>query len=177
MTKRGIILPATILAPALAVLVSGAARASDIPLDTGLWEMQVTTTIAGITIPPAMQEKMKKLGVNPPGGTPTSSTRQMCVTDETLARFGEPNQGGKCRQENVQRSAKGLSFDLVCESPQNNGHGHVDVVFDDRTHVHGTVKMSGVRTDSSGNTIPLSVDATQTGHWVSTDCGSVKPMN
>ena len=176
MTKRHTLIAAALAALLSGVALSGMALAADIPVNTGLWEMQVSTSFAGIQISPEMQEKLKKMGVNPPG-MPTSSTQQMCVTEQTLARFGEPNQGGKCRQENIQRSARGLSFDLVCENPQNNARGHVDVVFDDRTHVHGTVKMSGTHGTSGGQSIPFSVDATQTGHWLSNDCGGVKPVN
>lgn len=170
MTKRTILIGAT-----LAALCAGTARAADVPVNTGLWEMQMTMSMGGIQISPEMQDKLKKMGVNPPG-MPTSSTRQMCVTEQTLARFGAPDQGGKCHQENVQRSAKGMSFDLVCENPQTNAHGHVDVLFDDRTHVHGAVRMSGTHTMGGGQSVPFSVDATQTGHWLSNDCGAVKPL-
>jgi hypothetical protein len=172
MTKRH-----QIAGTALTLLLCGAAVAADVPLNTGLWEMQMTVSMAGIQIPPEAIAKMKAMGMNPPGQASTQ-TRQMCVTEQTLAKFGDmSNANDKCRQENAQKSARGMSFDIVCTSPQNNGRGHVDIVFDDRTHAHGSFHMSGTHATSSGQSIPVDLDGTQTGRWLSNDCGAVKPMN
>ncbi|HEV2677057.1 MAG TPA: DUF3617 family protein [Aliidongia sp.] len=161
---------------AIALALAAPARAADVPVDTGLWEMQMTMSMGGIQIPAETLEKLKKMGVSPPG-QPTTTTSQSCVTQQTLDKFGAmPNQNGRCHQENLQRTDRSMSFDMVCDSPQNNAKGHVTVQFDDRTHVHGTVKMAGTHTDGSGKTMPFSVDATQSGHWLSRECGAVQPM-
>ena len=162
---------------AFAALALGPAKAADAPVDIGLWEVQVTTSLAGIQITAEMTEKLKKLGLKLPDSL-AAHTRQVCVTEQTLARFGDlPNQHGKCRQQNMQRSARGLSFDVACESGPNSAAGHVDVVFDDRMHVHGSATMSGSHGDGSGKTMPLSGNATLTGRWLSNSCSSAQPID
>jgi hypothetical protein len=164
MTTRHLIVGTTL------ALLCGAAVAADVPLDTGLWEMQVTMSIGGIQIPPEALAKLKAMGINPPGQASTH-TQQICVTAQTLSKFGDMS------NQNDKKSSRGMSFDIVCTGPQNNGRGHVDIAFDDRTHAHGSFHMNGTHTDSHGQSMPVAVDGTQTGRWLSTDCGGVKPMN
>lgn len=154
--------------------VSAFAQAAPPPIKMGLWESSVTTTMGGITIPPDVAAKMQAMGRPVPGGPHTTVTQSCMTPDQWDKAMADMNKQGdsKCTLTNKSMDAHHLSFDQSCTSSHGGTFsGHFDMQFDNDEHSHGTMNMKG--TSSGGQ--PISIDATLTSHFVSADCGEVKP--
>jgi len=145
------------------------------PVDLGLWQVQSATTLESaipIQLPPAQAEELRRMGIPVPG-QPTRRTDQSCLTERSFDRLGEPDHGRACHRENVQLTSGGLSAEVVCDGDGTKGRGHLDLVFDDPTHFHGTLNLKG-RSKSAPGISGLNVS--MSGRWLGAQCGSVKPL-
>lgn len=160
----------------VAVILAGTARAASPPVRLGLWEVQTNTTMESdlpFQIPPAQAEQLKRMGIPVPG-SPVKRTDQSCVNEQSFDRLGEPDRKNRaCHRENVQLSSQGLGADIICDRDGANGHGRIDLVFDDTSHFHGTMEIKGHSSSAPGVN---GVNITMEGHWLGAECGKAKPL-
>ena len=167
------------------LLVFSAARAQTRPLP-GLWEETMTTKSDNAQADAAMAQMREKLAAMPPeqrkaieqmmaahgmgaGGAPNAF--RVCLTKEQVDREFVPDANdGHCSHHAVERSGGVTKFTFTCEG---------------RTQVSG----QGVFTISDPKSFSVSSDADMVmqgkpshmhsdlvGHYVSSDCGDVKPV-
>jgi hypothetical protein len=166
------------------------ARAQSSPMKPGLWETQASSTSqmqmppeveAKIAAMPAAQQAQMRsmMGGMGGGGTPVSTTRQVCIAPQTtvdsMLNRAQQSQGMSCTVSNKTQTATGVSFDINCTGQTGSGKGHTDVRLVDDDHVSSTSHMT-VTASSQGHTMNTTVDVTTTAKFVSADCGDVKPF-
>ena len=146
------------------------------PVKMGLWETSVTSQINGLQLPPDVIAKLKAMGRTPPGGTHTMVS-QGCLTPEEwqkqMADMNRPTDSD-CKITNRQVTPRKVSFDVSCKSESGattNGHWEMHVV--DNKHGQGSAHMTSSTPGPSGQN--LDMDMNFASHFVSADCGSVKP--
>lgn len=167
---------------AVIALAPLACRAADeiTPLNvkTGLWETTFTTQMNGIPgvsddilakMPPEQRARMEAAIKGASGPRTTRS----CVTPDTMKKgmaFGESS-NSSCKRTLVSSSPTSATFHVECSNGRmtNVGDGHVQTTGSDT--VKGDVVMK--TTMPGGRTTTTNV--TFTGHWLGSDCGSVKP--
>jgi len=156
-----------LLSLAALALSAAVAQISDIPpVKMGLWQTEVTTTMAGMENMP-MAHAMGN----------HSSTTQSCMTPETwksdLQKLNDSQHKSDCNVTNMHLDTHGMTFDETCTTP-NGGNStiHFEAQFDGNDHMHGTAKMQ-----MSGKGMPqgMTMNMTMTSHYVGADCGDVKP--
>jgi len=164
---------------AFCCLAGAAVRAQDLPatppVKMGLWESSITSNIGGITIPPEVAAKLQAMGRQVPGGPHTTVT-QSCMTKEEWAKSIEKMNNSKetqCTYTNKSFTSSKFSFDMSCTSERGSVFtGHFEMLVDDPEHTHGSAHMKG---EGGPNGQPMTIDTTLSSHYVSGDCGDVKP--
>jgi hypothetical protein len=165
---------------ALCCLPGAVARAQDIPatppVKMGLWESTIVSNIGGITIPPDVAARLQAMGRQVPGGPHTVVTQSCMTKDEWAKAFEKMNNGNsesKCTYTNRTITAQKISFDMSCTSERGGVFsGHFEMLIDDDEHSHGTAHMKG---EGGQRAQPMTIDTTMTSHYLSADCGEVKP--
>jgi hypothetical protein len=179
------------LSIAFALATSAAAHAQTMtstPVKAGLWETTITTTMqmqlppevqAQLDAMPAQQQAMMKARMpGGMGGAPAVTTTHSCSTGQSVQDLMNQAQqkGSQCKLTNQTQTASGMSFDISCTMPQGAANGHSSFTMADSNHVSGTthltMQMSGGR--SSGPT-SMTMDSAVSAHYLSSDCGAVKP--
>lgn len=129
------------------------------PIKMGLWHEEVTTVISGID------------GITP---TPHKDVEQFCISPESWKHGLQANSRGAqtCTMSNLQQDAHHVSYDDSCGSQPNGLVFHMDILIDDDQHMHGTAvaKMS-----VPGSSQQATWNSTLTDHFLSPDCGDIKP--
>jgi hypothetical protein len=139
---------------ALAVFVSAHAQA---PIKAGLWE-ETSTVARG-------------------GGAPRTVTTQNCLTQQALdeSRFdrviAKVRNNKSCELRNLKQDARSASSEWTCKSAHVDMHGKGELVFDDADHFHMSSEEH-TRIDGRSMDTTLSVQS----HWISPQCGDVKPL-
>jgi len=159
----------TIVAGIAMLAVSSAFAANTKP---GLWESTVQMTFGqgGPQIPPEQLEKMKQMGIQPPG---SPHTYQYCVTPEMAARDTPPSsmrQQDQCKSQNINKSGNTVTMDVVCDGAMK-GTGHIKVTYDSNASYSSAMDFSG--TSKEGR--PIEMHNKVSAKWLGDDCGSVKP--
>jgi len=145
------------------------------PVKMGLWESSVTMTMGGFQIPPDVAAKMQAMGRPVPGAAHTTVTQSCLTADQWTKTWANLNKRGdmECKVSNLTQGSQKLSFDTSCTSQQGGVFtGHFEMFFDDDEHSHGTMHMKG---ESGSGGQPIVMDMKMTSHFVSADCGEVKP--
>jgi hypothetical protein len=120
-----------------------------------------------------MESMMAQRGVSmgPAGGsgTPGISVRT-CLSKEQAER-GEPPEDDKqqCKRETFTRTGSTIKFKVVCSNPPSTGEGEFTMTSDKA--YSGKITMS-----SQVNGNPTSMEMQQTGKWLGSDCGKLKPV-
>ena len=148
------------------------------PIKMGLWADTATVTTT-THLPPEVAAK-----INAPGGVMTLPPRvintNICHTAADWTRsIAGANQAKNCTMTNKVVTAKGMSMDMTCTVPnQGTSTGHIDAVFDSPEQVHSTVHMAftGAPKAQNGAGMSTTVDIKSESHYVSADCGDVKPL-
>lgn len=118
-----------------------------------------------------MEKMMAQQGVNMQPGAPGGgmSTR-ICITREMAARNEAPAQTqGDCKRESMQKSGNTTKFKFTCSKPPSTGEGEVTM----NSPESYTMKMK-MTSQAKGKPEQMTMDAQ--GKFVSSDCGSVKPI-
>jgi len=117
-----------------------------------------------------MQDMMSKQGVNMAPGAGGGMAVRICVTKEMAARNEAPaSQKGDCKQEQLQRSGNTTKFKYTCTNPPSTGEGTVTM------HNPESYSMK-MTTTSQRKGKPEQMNMEAQGKFVSSDCGSVKPI-
>lgn len=170
----------------LAALLAAGSQAvlAQTKLQAGLWEHTMQMKSGSGQMEGAMAKMQAQLAAMPPaqrqqveammarngaamGSAP--NTVRLCLSKENAER-GEPPQGdGRCKQEVLQRSGSTIKFRFSCSgNPPSTGEGEYQV--------SGPTAFSGhsvINTVVQGK--PERMEMTQTGKWLSADCGSLQP--
>ena len=132
------------------------AQLSDIPIKAGLWETQVSVNhgspIAGRSC----------------FSTGTTLGDYLTATNKAVA-------GTQCSVSNKAQTAHGIAYDTACNSPSMSSKGHIDFQLPDAEHVNGTSHTTVAGT-AQGSPVNMAIDKTFNAKFVSSDCGSVKPV-
>lgn len=160
----------------LAVIAIAAAPISAIASHgkAGLWS--VTTQIGGMSqqmpqLTPEQMQQMQAMGVHMPPMRSHGMTTQYCMTEAQVNSDAPPPSVQKhCKVINMKTTGNTMDADIVC-SGEMQGHGHMTVTYSNAEHYAGRVAFSE-QVEGHTTNMTNSFD----GHWVSSDCGSVKPM-
>lgn len=175
---------------ATALLLPGAvglSHAQAQKMRPGLWEHGVVMKSQSGQMEAAMEQMQKSMASMTPaqrkqmedmlaqqgvamgaGGT----TVKVCVTPQQADLDAIPVQEG-CTQKVQRTSPNSMAMTFSCKGGdgQAPSSGEGTVTFSGPTAYTGHVK---VKTQSQGK--PEQIDMTQTGKWLSADCGAIKPM-
>ena len=142
---------------AFAALAFIASAHAQTPIKAGLWEE--TSTVAR-------------------GGTaPRTVTIQNCLSqeeldanqfDRVLARI---KNNKSCQVQNLRHDARGASSEWTCKGTNLDLHGKGELVFDDATQFH---MSSEEHSNITGRTMDTNLSVQS--HWISAQCGDVKPL-
>lgn len=118
-----------------------------------------------------MEKMMAQQGVNmSPGAAGGGMAVRVCITKEMAARNETPAQTqGDCKQEQMQKSGNTTKFKFTCTKPPSSGEGEVTM----NSPESYTMKMK-MTSQAKGKPEQMTMDAQ--GKFVSSDCGSVKPI-
>lgn len=138
----------------------------------GLWNVTVTTNMAGMgmpdmsKLPPEAQAAMRAHGVTMNGNT---INVQHCMTQTEVEASGPPPMRSmkECAMSNMKMGGNSFSADMTCHG-QMNGTGHVDVTYDSPEHYVGKSTISATMEGHS-----MSSTTSFEGRWVSADCKGV----
>ncbi|MDP2417117.1 MAG: DUF3617 domain-containing protein [Hydrogenophaga sp.] len=150
----------------------------------GLWEHSSTVHAHGGQMSQQMAEMKKQMAGLPPeqrkameqmmglsvaSDGPTISVKH-CITPEEAAKAWLPSHDEECKYTITQRTASSVKAKFVCsDEGKSSGEGVV--------HFKGDNAYSGkfnVNTLVDGK--PERMEMTQTGKWLSAQCGNVKPV-
>ena len=126
------------------------------------------------SMPPEQRKQMEKMmaqqGVGMSPGAGGGMATRICITKEMAARNETPAQTqGDCKQEQLQKSGNTTKFKFTCTKPPSSGEGEVTM----NSPESYTMKMK-MSQDVKGKPEQMTMDAQ--GKFVSSDCGSVKPI-
>jgi hypothetical protein len=171
----------------IAVAGAVASAQTQIPIKTGLWESNYTSSVSGIQMPPDLQARLAQM---PPeqqerikkmmGGAPNTTVVRSCVTKEEFEKWNnslvqQKDKESDCSNTTVSQTAQSRVIDVNCSSSRGKTTGRVEMYFDSDEKGHGTVHM--VRTETEGQQAgrPVSIDMKFDSHFVGSDCGDIKP--
>ncbi len=173
------------------VLAAGSANASAQTIKPGLWE--IATQIAGgsgemasamaqaqkqlESMPPEqrkmMQDMMAKQGVQMGASSGGGMTVKICMTQEMVDRNEVSARQGAhqndCTHTSSPRVGNTMNFSFVCATPPSSGEGQV-------TFTSSEAYSMKMTTASTVRGKPEKMEMQNTGRWLGTDCGTVKPL-
>jgi hypothetical protein len=154
-------------------------------LQPGLWEHTMLMKSGSGQMEGAMAKMQSQLASMPPeqrkmiesrmaqsgasmGAKP--NTVQVCLSKERAERGDTPQGDSRCKQEVLQRSGGTMKFRFTCAgNPPSSGEGEYTITGPNAYSGH-----SVINTVVDGR--PERMEMTQSGKWLSADCGSLKPM-
>ena len=116
-----------------------------------------------------MQDMLAKQGVGMTTNGPAGVSMRICLTQEMLDRNEIAPQQGDCKSSYGARTGNSMKISFVCAKPPSTGEVQISFV-SPQAYTSKTV----VTTVSNGKNERISIDGR--GQWLSTDCGSIKPM-
>ena len=152
----------------LALCVLAWAQSSRKP---GLWEITSNMSWQKSPFPPGMESMAQSHF----GGGPHTS--QICLTQEQIDKYGAPppqTSQRDCQFTNIQKSAHGMSAEMVCTGAMN-GKGTMEATWTDDSHTTSKVHFSGTMS-MGANSRPVEWTVESTSVFKGSDCGSVKPF-
>lgn len=165
----------TVLVIVCAAAAAGA-QSSAPPIKMGLWETTVTSQMSGFQLPPDVVAKLKAMGRPVPGGPHTMVTQGCLTREEWQKDLEDMNRSSRndCVFTHNQMESKKFSFDMSCKTQQGmttTGHWEMQVIDDE--HGHGSGHMQSDAAGPNGHSFAMSM--TMDSHYLSADCGDVKP--
>ena len=154
-------------------------------IEPGLWEISIALKSQSGKAEAAMKQAQAYISMLPPDQRKAveetmaaqnirlgdkSSTVQACISKEDAARGEVPQQAGDCTQQVLERSASSMKLKFNCTtSPPASGEAVVNFQ-------SATAYTSKAVVDTVVVGQPERVNVDQTGRWLGTECGSVKPL-
>lgn len=114
-------------------------------------------------------------GMNPMGNGP--HVTKIRVTQEQIDKYGTvpPQAHGDCRLTDINKTAHGMTADLVC-SGHMQGKGTVQAAWTDDSHSTSKVHFTGeMQMGPSSKPFEWTVESSSV--YEGSDCGSVKPLS
>lgn len=151
----------------------------------GLWDLSFTLASQSGEIERALAEAQKQLAALPPaqrkmvedmmaaqgvGFTSGKQSIKVCMTQEQIDRGVLPQQDKNCKQSVSEISKRKYRVEMSC-SGSSAGEGSGVIEFVDTKQFKGNFDM---KMDINGKPEAMTMD--QTGQWLSTDCGNIKPI-
>ena len=145
---------------AAAVLLLGPstllAQLSDLPIKAGLWETLISVNHGS----PIAGQSCFSAG--------TTLSDYLTATNKAVS-------GTQCSVANKVQTAHGIAYDTECNGQGLSSKGHIDFQLPDAGHFSGTSDTTVTGT-VRGTPVNMTIDKTFTAKFVSSDCGSVKPV-
>jgi Protein of unknown function (DUF3617) len=133
------------------------------PLKMGLWQMESTTSVAGMENMPMGHAASQH-----------STVTQSCLTPDSWKNDFEKmtNPTSNCTPKNVHQDSHSITADLICNSERYSSNAHFEGLFDSDEHVHGTATS---HITAQGMPQSITMQMSFTSHYLSASCGDVKP--
>jgi hypothetical protein len=176
----------TCIALLLGCAISTPALAVKIDMTPGLWEHKFTMTNPSGEMAAAMKQMQDQLANMSPeerkmmetmmasygvGIGEDGTTVKMCITQEDIDRGDLPQQDEDCQQEILEQTKNKFKIKFTCAGdPPSSGTG--EVTFSSPKAYTG---KSSFVTHVNGKTEEMAM--TQSGKWLSADCGAIKPVS
>jgi len=149
----------------------------------GLWELSSNMQVSGGEMAQQMAEMKKQMAALPPeqrkameqmmgmsiASDGPTMTVKYCITPEQAATSFMPSHDDECKYTITQRSATSIKAKFVC-SDEGRTTGEGEYQYKGETAYSGKFNAT-TRIDGK----PERMAMTQSGKWLSTDCGTVKP--
>jgi hypothetical protein len=148
---------ATVLLAGPSILL---AQLADLPVKAGLWETHVTAKVGTRTMD---------------GGADKVCFSAGTTLGEYLTATNRGASGATCSASKKAVAPHGLSYDTVCTGNEMASKGQIDVQLTDADHFSGSSHTTVTGT-AHGKPLNTSIDKTFTARFLSSDCGSVKPL-
>lgn len=132
------------------------AQLSDLPIKAGLWETQVSVNHGS----PIAGRSCFSAG--------TTLSDYLTATNKAAS-------GTQCSVANKAQTAHGIAYDTACNGTSMSSKGHIDFQLPDAEHFNGTSHTTVTGT-AQGAPVNMAIDKAFTAKFVSSDCGSVKPV-
>ncbi|MGZ5094891.1 MAG: DUF3617 family protein [Burkholderiales bacterium] len=116
-----------------------------------------------------MEKMMAEHGVKMGAGGSGATSVKTCMTKEMVERNEIPAQQGDCKTTRQQRSGNTINIAFTCTNPPSSGEGQFTIASPEAY----TMKMA-VKSTVQGKPETMNMDTS--GKWLSSDCGSIKPM-
>jgi hypothetical protein len=153
----------------------------------GLWEVTSTMSFQQSPMPtPPPQANGRQMPQGFGGGSPFgggSHTIQICVTQAQIDKYNaiftaNSPQQRDCQFSNIQKTANGMTADMVC-SGRTNGSGTIQASFIDSDHATSKIHFTGTVQlgPNPSNTKPIEWTNDSTSVFKGPDCGNVKPID
>lgn len=167
-------------------LFTSLALAEAMKIEPGLWEHTMKMTSQSGKMEEAMRQARQQLDSLPPAqrqmmeqmmaaqgigfGADENSFR-ICTSAEEIARNELHLADENCTQEILERSGNTIRVRFVCDvDPPSQGEGSVTIV-NSREYTGNAV----INTEMDGK--PEVFHVTQRAHWLSADCGDIRPAH
>lgn len=115
-----------------------------------------------------MEDMMAKQGITlgKPGG---GMSIKVCMTKEMIDRNEVTRQEGNCKQTGTQKTGNTMTFKVVCTDPPSTSEGQV--IFSSPEAYTTKMTINSMRQGK-----PETMKMASSGKFLSSDCGTVKPM-
>ena len=129
---------------------------ADIPIKAGLWETHVSVNHG----PPIAGQSCFTSG--------TTLADYLTATNKGAA-------GTQCSVTSKTQTAHGIAYDNTCKGQNLSSNGHIAFEMTDPEHLSGTSHTT-VTGSMGGRPINMAIDKAFNGKFLSSDCGTVKPL-
>jgi hypothetical protein len=116
-----------------------------------------------------MQDMMAKQGVQMGTGAGGGMTVKVCMTQEMVDRNEISSHQDGCNHTNSPRMGNTMKFSFVCTKPPSSGEGQVTFTSPEAYNM----KMTTTTTVQGR---PEKMEMQNSGRWLASNCGSVKPL-
>ncbi len=145
-------------------------------MQPGLWEVtQQSSSMKNMPkISPEQIEQMRKMGVDMAQLQSGAIVNRICITKEMAARENLPQMNHKesgCEIKNQKRTSDGYTMDMICDGAQMKGKAVSKTVFASDRSFSTSTEFKGTMQG-----MPVSDRTDTSGKWLSSDCGSVRPI-
>jgi hypothetical protein len=117
-----------------------------------------------------MQDMMAKQGMQTGAGGPGGMSVKTCLTKEMAERNEVPAQKGDCKTTKQEKSGNTMKFAVTCSNPPSTSEGQITFT---SSEAYNMKMVTRSRVDSKN---PQTMNMEMNGKWLSSDCGSIKPM-
>jgi hypothetical protein len=148
-----------------------AARAEQLDVKTGQWEMTATVHLDGPIIPPeALANLPPQVRAQIDGALQSAQrphTNRSCITEDKLRRGLDLDKAthGDCHQDLVDLTGRVMEMRGVCQTPDGSSTMHATITAVDRDTLQGLIDV-----DRAGGSGPRHIRVALSGKWLGPNC-------